>query len=88
MLLGKKYTRIKRKMNAATIEVRFTRSDGTEIKLPRKLNMLAVLSLSQRVSNKAAVERETNKFVKRLKEESERKINKEVEEMINEYQKK
>lgn len=87
MLLGKKYTRIKRKMNAATIEVRFTRSDGTEIKLPRKLNMLAVLSLSQRVS-KAAVERETDKFVKRLKEESERKINKEVEEMINEYKKK
>ena len=67
MLLGKKYTRIKRKMNAATIEVSFTRRDGTTIKLPRKLNMLAVLSMREKVNQKAA-ERETEKFVERLKE--------------------
>lgn len=67
MLLGKKYTRIKRKMNAATIEVSVTRRDGTTIKLPRKLNMLAVLSMREKVNQKAA-ERETEKFVERLKE--------------------
>lgn len=67
MLLGKKYTRIKRELNAATIEVSFTRRDGTTIKLPRKLNMLAVLSMREKVNQKAA-ERETNKFVERLKE--------------------
>jgi len=86
MLLGKKYTRIKRAYNATVFKVTFTRKeDGTAIELPRKLNMLAVLSLGERVNQKA-VEREIRKFEKRLKEESEREINKEVEEMINEYQ--
>lgn len=68
MLLGKKYTRIKRKINAATIEVSVTQRDGTTIKLPRKLNMLAVLSMRERINQKAA-ERETDKFVERLKKQ-------------------
>ena len=64
MLLGKKYTRIKRACNAATIKVSLTAQDGTTINLPRKLNMLAVLSVHGLVNKKAA-DREIDKFIKR-----------------------
>ena len=65
MLLGKKYTRIKRAFNAATFEVSFTRQDDSQIKLHRKLNMLAVLSMYGKVNQKA-VERECVKLKKTL----------------------
>lgn len=61
MLLGKKYTRIKRKINAATINYVLTKSDGTEIKFPRKLKMLIVLALYGCVNSKA-VTTESIKF--------------------------
>lgn len=64
MILGKKYTRIKRAFNAATIEIGFAKSNGDKIKLPRKLNMLAVISLREKVSKKA-VKEECEKFNKR-----------------------
>lgn len=70
MLLGKRYTRIKRKLNASVMKVTFERKDdGSTIELPRKLNMLAVLSMSEKVNNKA-VEREIEKFKKQLKAQS------------------
>ena len=70
MLLGNKYSRIKRKLNASVMKVTFERKDdGSTIELPRKLNMLAVLSLSEKVNDKA-VEREIEKFKKRLKAQS------------------
>ena len=68
MLLGKKYTRIKRRCNAAQISVSFRDKCGNEIRLPRKLNMLGVLSLSEKVS-KDAVEKEILKFKKRLEQQ-------------------
>ena len=67
MLLGKKYTRIKRALNAGQLYVSFRAEDGTEIRLPRKLNMLAVLSIHEKVSKKAT-EAETRKFKRKLKQ--------------------
>lgn len=61
MLLGKKYTRIKRKINAATINYVLTKPDGTEIKFPRKLKMLTVLAFYGCANGKAA-KREALKF--------------------------
>ena len=55
MLLGKRYTRIKRDLNAATIKVEFTKSDGSTIKPPRKLNMIAVVSMFHKVKIKTAI---------------------------------
>lgn len=55
MLLGKRYTRIKRDWNAATLKVEFTKSDGSTIKLPRKLNMIAVVSMFHKVKRKTAI---------------------------------
>lgn len=63
MLLGKKFTRIKRSFNSSSFEVAFTGKDGEEIKLPRKLNMLAVVSIYGKV-NKKAVVKECEKFNK------------------------
>ena len=63
MLLGKKYTRIKRSLNASSYEVTFAGKDGEEIKLPRKLNMLAVICIYSKV-NKKAVVKECEKFNK------------------------
>lgn len=65
MLLGKKYTRIKRSFNAATFEVSFRKKDDSQIKLPRKLNMLAVVSMYSKVNQKA-VNRECKKLIKSL----------------------
>ena len=67
MLLGKRYTRIKRKMNAKTLKVEFTRPDGSTIKLTRKLNMIAVVSLYYKV-NKKTVQKVTYKFKSSLKQ--------------------
>lgn len=61
MILGKKYTRIKRKINAATINYVLTKPDGTKIKFPRKLKMLTVLAFYG-CSNKKAATREALKF--------------------------
>lgn len=61
MLLGKKYTRIKRMINAATINYVLTKPDGTEIKFPRKLKMLTVLAL-RGCAKKKVVTRECIKF--------------------------
>lgn len=67
MLLGKRYTRIKRKWNAATLKIEFTRSDGSTIKLPRKLNMIAVVSMFHKVKEKTAI-KYTEKFNNSLKQ--------------------
>ena len=64
MLLGKRYTRIKRKLNAASIKFTLTKPDGTEIKMPRKLNMLTVLAFHGHANRKAAI-REATKFKNR-----------------------
>ena len=64
MLLGKRYTRIKRKINAATINYVLTKPDGTEIKMPRKLNMLTVLAFHGYSKKKAAIT-EATKFKNR-----------------------
>lgn len=42
-------------MNAKTLKVEFIRSDGSTIKLPRKLNMIAVVSMSHKVKMKTAI---------------------------------
>ena len=63
MLLGKKLTRIKRSFNASKFEIQFSKSNGEEIKLPRKLNMLAIVSMYGKV-NKKAVVKEAKKFNK------------------------
>ena len=54
MILGKKFSRLKRSLNAGSIDVTFTRrEDGTVLKPHRKLNMLLVLSLSGKANRKA-----------------------------------
>ena len=64
MLLGKKYTRIKRNSNASYFKVGFTdKQTGEKIILPRKLNMLAVVSMYAKVNHKAVV-KECEKFNK------------------------
>jgi len=67
MLLGKRYTRIKRKMNAKILKVEFSRSDGSTIKLSRKLNMIAVVSLYYKVNKKTA-QKVAYKFKSSLKQ--------------------
>ena len=67
MLLGKRYTRIKRDWNAATIKVEFTKSDGSTIKTPRKLNMIAVVSMFHKVKIKTAI-KYAEKFNNSLKQ--------------------
>lgn len=64
MLLGKEYTRIKRSYNAASVTIQITTTDGAEVKIPRKLNMLAVLKLHNKKVNKKAADREINKIIK------------------------
>lgn len=68
MLLGKKYTRLKRRLNAAELYVTFVTQDDKSIRLPRKLNMLAVLSIHEKVSP-SAVSREIDKFKRKLKQQ-------------------
>ena len=68
MLLGKKYTRLKRRLNAGELYVTFVTQDDKCIRLPRKLNMLAVLSIHEKVSP-AAVKREIDKFERKLKQQ-------------------
>lgn len=68
MLLGKKFTRIKRALNAGEYYVQFVTDQGKRIRLPRKLNMLAILSFHEKVSQ-AAVQRETDKFQRKLKQQ-------------------
>lgn len=67
MLLGKIYTRIKRDWNAATFEVQFNKADGSTIKLPRKLNMIAVVSMFRKVKIKTVI-KYTEKFNNQLKQ--------------------
>ena len=71
MKLGKRFSRMKHSVNAADINVSFTRKDGSEMpKLPRKLNMLLVLLFSKQGKvNKKATLRELNKYQSRLKQE-------------------
>lgn len=65
MKLGKKFTRLKRIINAGSIDVTLTsREDGSVLKPHRKLAMLMVLSLHMRV-NKKAVNKELNKMLGR-----------------------
>lgn len=54
-------------MNAKTLKVEFTRPDGSTIKLTRKLNMIAVVSLYYKV-NKKTVQKVTYKFKSSLKQ--------------------
>ncbi len=54
-------------MNAKTLKVEFTRSDGSTIKLSRKLNMIAVVSLYYKVNKKTA-QKVAYKFKSSLKQ--------------------
>lgn len=66
MILGKRYSRLKRDVNAGSISVKLIGEDGREIKPHRKLNMLLVLSIQGKVNHKA-VSREMKKFFKLTK---------------------
>ena len=64
MLLGRRYTRLKRNSGAAGIRVEFRDKQGVKLKnLPRKLNMLFVLHiLKDGKVNKKALLREFDKY--------------------------
>lgn len=66
MILGKRFSRLKRRYNAGTISVTFTRKDGTVMKPHRKLNMLLVFSTIGQVNKKAAL-KEIEKFNNKYK---------------------
>ena len=53
MKLGKRFTRLKRRYNAGSITMSFTKHGGEVLKPHRKLNMLLVLSFYGKISNKA-----------------------------------
>lgn len=53
MKLGKRFTRLKRRYNAGSITMSFSKNDGTVLKPHRKLNMLLVLSFYGKVSKNA-----------------------------------
>jgi hypothetical protein len=71
MILGKRFSRIKRSVNAADINVSFTRKDGTEMpKFHRKLNMMLVLLFGRQSKvNKKALMRELEKYQSKLPKE-------------------
>lgn len=65
MKLGKRFSRLKRRCNAGSISMTFTRkSDGAELKPHRKLNMMLVLSFNGKV-NKKAIDEEFQKMNRR-----------------------
>ena len=72
MLLEKLYTRIKRSFHAKNVEVTFQDKEGKTIHLPRKLNMLAVVSIYRKVNQKA-VKRESLKYKSQLDKASNKK---------------
>lgn len=75
MILGKAYTKIKRRINAADISITFRRKDDTPMPKPRrKYNMLMVLAVDggYRV-NRKALKKEKSKYFARIdKMESEK----------------
>ena len=66
MKLGKRFARLKRCYNAATISMTFTRKDGSIMKPHRKLNMLLVFSTIGPVNKKATL-KEIEKFNNKYK---------------------
>ena len=64
MILGRRYARLKRNINAEEIRVEFRDKQGLKLKnLPRKLNMLFVLHiLKDGKVNKKALLREFDKY--------------------------
>lgn len=66
MILGKKFTWLKRRINAGSIDITFTsREDSSVLKPHRKLNMLLILHLTHMRVNKKAVNKELNKMLGR-----------------------
>ena len=74
MLLGKQYTRIRRRLNAR-IDVTFEDDEGKRIELPRKMRMLIAVSFrhSGGKVNKKALERERRKWDERRKDKRQTK---------------
>lgn len=65
MILGKRFSRLKRSLNAGSINVTFTRKeDGKVLKPHRKLNMLLALSYYVTV-NRKAMQEEVQKMKRR-----------------------
>ena len=63
MKLGKRYSLLKKRYNAASVVATFTRrSDNEEMKISRKLNIMVVLSIFGVKINKKAYKRELNKY--------------------------
>lgn len=63
MILGKRFSRIKRACNAKSIELAWKRKDGTEFKPHRKLAMLIVIGVyGGGKVNLKAIEKESQKF--------------------------
>ena len=74
MILGKAYTKIKRRINAADISITFRRKDDTPMPKPRrKYNMLMVLCAYGYRVNMKALEKENSMYLARIdKMESEK----------------
>lgn len=67
MLLGKQYTRIRRRLNAR-IDVTFEDDEGNRITMPRKLKMLICVGFKAGAyRNKKAIAKEEQKFYERRK---------------------
>ena len=69
MLLGRRYTRLKRTINAESIRIEFRNKEGGKlINTPRKLNILFVLHvLKDGKVNKKALLREFDRYHHRVK---------------------
>lgn len=69
MLLGRRYTRLKRTINAESIRIEFRNKEGGKlINTPRKLNILFVLHvLKDGKVNKKALLREFDKYSRIVK---------------------
>ena len=69
MLLGRRFARLKREANAASIRIEFQDKQGVMLKnVPRKLNLLFVLHLLKCGKvNKKALLREVDKYSRIVK---------------------
>ena len=75
MILGKAYTKIKRRINAADISITFHRKDDTQMPKPhRKHKMLMVLAINGKYRvNRKSLKKEESKYLARIdKMESEK----------------
>lgn len=73
MILGRRYSRLKRRMNCSAVVKLTHRKTGAERQAPRKFAMLYILGAFEGMAtiNKKALKREYDKFINQLESKEE-----------------